>query len=108
MMIDLSPSQVRALTGILLDTLTRPDAVRVHVDVVEQVETTPEELLVLLMDALAPGQHVGDDFRRARADLRAAQIAHLRENVAAGAGHECEEWFKDGKCQLCDREGTPR
>jgi len=33
-----------------------------------------------------------------------AQIATLRADVAAGAGHECWEWRMDGKCQLCDRE----
>lgn len=104
MLIDLSSSQIRALTCILVDTLTTPGHARIHTDVVEEVTTTPEELLVLFMDALAPGQHVADDYRAARAKLQATQIALLRENVATGAAHECGEWWKDGTCQLCDRE----
>jgi hypothetical protein len=31
------------------------------------------------------------------------QIAELRAEVAAGAGHDCGEWVKDRKCELCDR-----
>jgi len=51
MLVNLTPSQVMALTAILgaelLDRETAPD---VHIDVVRQVETTPEELLRLLLD----------------------------------------------------------
>lgn len=106
MLIELSPAQLRALTGMLLDTITRPAHTEVHVDIVEQVETTPEDLLVLFMDALAPSRNVAADYRAARAELQAAQIALLRENVAAGAEHDCDEWVKAGKCQLCDRKGS--
>ena len=32
------------------------------------------------------------------------QLADLRRDVTAGAGHECEEWWTaDGVCALCDR-----
>lgn len=32
------------------------------------------------------------------------EIDILRAEVARGAGHECEEWVLNHKCQLCDRE----
>jgi hypothetical protein len=40
--------------------------------------------------------------------LSDGQIAELRESVARGAGHECEEWRAErggtdtGRCALCD------
>jgi|SRR5215471_14030148 len=37
-------------------------------------------------------------------EQRAALIAEVRRQVAAGAGHECGEWIKDGRCELCDRD----
>jgi hypothetical protein len=30
-------------------------------------------------------------------------LALLRRDVAAGAGHECDEWQVAGRCALCDR-----
>jgi hypothetical protein len=30
-------------------------------------------------------------------------LAQMRADVAAGAGHECEEWNEAGVCALCDR-----
>jgi len=31
------------------------------------------------------------------------QVAQLRAEVAAGATHECSEWWTAGRCALCDR-----
>lgn len=104
MLVDLTAAQLRALCSICLEALTTPGRPWVHIDVVEQVETTPEDLLVLFMDVLAPGRMLTTDFQTARANLRATQIEHLRADVAAGGGHNCDEWVKDGKCRLCDRE----
>lgn len=33
-----------------------------------------------------------------------ANLAELRAEVARGAGHDCEEWWMEGRCVLCDRE----
>lgn len=103
MLVDLTASQMRALCSMLLETLTTPGRPWVHVDVVEQVETTPEDLLMLFMNVLAPGRMLTSDFQTARANLRATQIAHLRADVEAGGGHDCGDWVKDGTCQLCDK-----
>jgi len=39
-----------------------------------------------------------------RSPLPDRLIAVLRQEVRNGAGHDCEEWMEDGRCQLCDRE----
>lgn len=41
--------------------------------------------------------------RRPDGDVPAAFIRQLRADVAAGAGHDCEEWQAVGRCLLCDR-----
>lgn len=50
MLVDLSPSQVMALANIVLENMRHPAAAAVHIDIVRQVETTPEDLLRLLVD----------------------------------------------------------
>src|SRR5262245_37370634 len=30
-----------------------------------------------------------------------------RQSVANGAGHDCGEWVREGRCMLCDREVKP-
>jgi hypothetical protein len=38
-----------------------------------------------------------------------AIVAQLREDVAErGATHDCGEWLRDGKCQLCDRQAPSK
>jgi hypothetical protein len=57
MLIDLTPSELLALRDIVADYLTRPLHGEVFVDVVNQVETTPEQLLQRLLhlsDGLSP------------------------------------------------------
>lgn len=51
MKVDFTPSQIMALLSIVGGVLTTPGHVEVHHDVVRQVDTTPEELLLILMDA---------------------------------------------------------
>lgn len=48
-----------------------------------------------------------------RRELTAALIEELRADVAAGAAHECDEWWGEphgpsaGRCVLCDKERQP-
>ena len=59
------------------------------------------------MDLVTPRfmRALADDLERDgwRFDVT-AQIPQLRRDVAAGSGHECDEWRAvDGRCRLCDR-----
>ena len=64
MLVDLSPSQVLALANIVAHDLLQPDHVEVHVDIVRRVETTPEELLYLLVDLGAGRRQWPDEHDR--------------------------------------------
>lgn len=37
----------------------------------------------------------------------AEAIADARRAVKAGAGHECAEWTRDGRCLVCDKALSP-
>jgi hypothetical protein len=50
MLVDLTLSQVMALANIVATNIQQPDHIEVHHDVVRGVDTTPEELLRLLVD----------------------------------------------------------
>jgi hypothetical protein len=56
--ITVTDSQLMALIDIVAAELVPPPGhtVRVYIDVVNQVETHPSELLTLLMDARMPGE----------------------------------------------------
>lgn len=63
-----------------------------------------------VLEILRRGDDPAYDTRRGislnpNSSITHVQIAELRTAVAAGAGHECDEWFDaSGFCALCDRE----
>jgi hypothetical protein len=50
-----------------------------------------------------------DQLRRLQYRMRLTKdvLGPAREAVAAGAGHDCDEWWRnDGRCALCGRQRT--
>ena len=57
-----------------------------------------------LLDAMADALDAAvEDILRSGEVINMLKVAELRAKVAAGATHDCGEWVKDGKCELCDR-----
>lgn len=56
-----------------------------------------------VLEVLRQGDDPTYDKPATRRGPPAEMIAELRGQVAAGFGHDCEEWWNDGVCQLCDR-----
>jgi hypothetical protein len=90
--LELTNAQRIALCTIISEYLQNPTHVETFVDVIAQVETTPEELLRLLLTATPM-------LTAAPADV----LAEARAAVAAGGSHDCSEWNEHGRCVLCDR-----
>lgn len=55
----------------------------------------------LLEDLSWLGQYLV--FRHHQVQRHATLVAQARKDIAAGAGHECSEWWLDGQCELCNR-----
>lgn len=68
MMVDFSPAQIRALRDLLAEHCARPGHTDLYVDPVTDVETTPEELLVIvvLAEALSRSDQIAASVRAAR------------------------------------------
>jgi hypothetical protein len=115
MEIGLNPFTAMQLAGLLQLALRHPEISELHRDTAARFLAGVREYFAdspTVLEVLIAGDDPANDRLRNRNPLTAytpEQIAQLRADIAAGAGHECDEWLTDENvCALCDRRVEPR